>query len=56
MVERALVALFAFENAEMTIESLLLERVKLAGQVIERVAAHAAQCSSSEWWEKGIRD
>ena len=42
VVERARVALLAFEDAEVTIEALLLERVELAGEVVERIGGASA--------------
>jgi hypothetical protein len=40
MIEGRLVALFPLENAELTVQTLLLERIKFAGEIVEWIAAH----------------
>jgi hypothetical protein len=40
MVEHRLWLLFVFENAETAVQTLLLERVELAREVVEWIAAH----------------
>ena len=40
MVERRLRLLLAFENAQVTVQALLFERVELDGEVTKRIASH----------------
>src|SRR5581483_3086829 len=48
VIERGLRPLLAFEDAEMTVEALLLQGVEFGLEKRKRVAAHAAQFSSPE--------
>jgi hypothetical protein len=40
VIEGALVALFAVENAELAVQPLLLAACRARGKIVERIAAH----------------
>src|SRR5712691_2015894 len=48
MIDARLCLLLAFEDAEVTVETLRLERIQIARKEGKRIAAHSAQFSSSE--------
>ena len=43
MIEGALVALLTLENSKMSIETLLFERVEVAGEIVERIGPHSGR-------------
>src|SRR5439155_24027301 len=46
VVERGLVALLTFEDSEMPVEALLLERIQLRGEMSKRIETHQSSVSS----------
>ena len=55
MIERRLVALLAFEDTELAVQALLLERVELAPEIVQRIAARHSRQSPVSNKQSSVR-